>query len=277
MNYKMEELFPVVSELAVKYCGGESTSMTYEKAQTLIEAVLYCLHEYDAFCENGLMDKNISVKEQYKIGAELVLKKVGEIREIFNKISFQFEDFGVECLHDTVQKEIPEFLKWYDIRFCPQDTILTLDYPLLSDISSLTGADAVYEYIKAVQVEQQFLSLFDKNYVVSVLQRHSLKYQDMIENVCGMVLTNAIGRTAVRNPFDDTTLLHKDYVQMSQVFSGKSIADLEHIVKVFIEQITSRFYENSREMLAYLQCEARNAAVRIHTANQYGQLSRVFV
>ncbi len=277
MNYKMEELLPVVSQLALKYGGGESTSMTYEKAQTLMEAVLYCLHEYDSSCENGLIDKNISVKEQYKIGAEIVLKKAEEIKKIFNRLSFQLEDFGVKCLHDTVQKGIPEFLKWYDIRFCPQDTILTLDYPLLSDISSLTGADAVYEYIKAVQIEQQFLSLFDKGYVVSVLQRYSVKYQDMIENICGIVLTNAMGRIAVRKPFDDTKLLHKEYAWLSQIFSGKSVADLEHIVKGFIKEITIRFYENNSEMLAYLQCEAGNAAVRIYTANQYGQLSKVFV
>ncbi len=87
MNYKMEELLPVVSQLALKYGGGESTSMTYEKAQTLMEAVLYCLHEYDSSCENGLIDKNISVKEQYKIGAEIVLKKAEEIKKIFNRHS----------------------------------------------------------------------------------------------------------------------------------------------------------------------------------------------
>ena len=32
MNYEMEELLPVVAELANKYTGSESTSVTYEKA-----------------------------------------------------------------------------------------------------------------------------------------------------------------------------------------------------------------------------------------------------
>ena len=40
MDYKMEELLPVVSELAQKYTGYESTSITYEKAQMLMGAVL---------------------------------------------------------------------------------------------------------------------------------------------------------------------------------------------------------------------------------------------
>ena len=43
MDYQMEELLPIVSELAQKYAGFESTSITYEKAQSLMEAVIFCL------------------------------------------------------------------------------------------------------------------------------------------------------------------------------------------------------------------------------------------
>ena len=45
MEYELEELFPVVAELARKYTSGESTSITYERANHLMEAVLYCIHQ----------------------------------------------------------------------------------------------------------------------------------------------------------------------------------------------------------------------------------------
>ena len=57
------------------------------------------------------------------------------------------------CLRDTFMKGLPEFFKWYDIRFEPQNTILTLDYPLLKDISSYTGIDKIYEFIRSVHAE----------------------------------------------------------------------------------------------------------------------------
>lgn len=195
MDYQMEELLPVVSELAQKYAGYESTSITYEKAQSLMEAVLFCLNEYNTsyMNMNSLVYKDIPVTEQYNIGVKLLYEKVENIREIFNKISLQFEDFGVKCLYDTVQKGIPQFLKWYDIRFCPQDTILTLDYPLLIDLSSLSGADAVYEYIRAIRAEQIFLRALDRNYITSVLEIYDSEYREMIENICSIVLTNMIG------------------------------------------------------------------------------------
>ena len=242
MDYKMEELLPIVSELAQKYTGYESTSITYEKAQMLMGAVLYCLDEYSHSRANSLVYKNVSVKEQYHIGSNLILEKVDSIREIFNAVSFRFDDFGVKCLYDTVQKGIPQFLKWYDIEFCPQNTILTLDYPLLIDCNSLTGADAVYKYIQAIQIEQSFLSQFDRNYVISVLENYNSEYRNMLENICGIVLMNTVGHIAVKKPFHDAYFLYEEYFQLSEVFRGKSISDIENIVKNFIEEMVRRFY-----------------------------------
>ena len=277
MDYQMEELLPIVSELAQKYAGYESTSITYEKAQSLMEAVLFCLSEYNSSAKDSLVQKDISVKEQYSIGAKLLFEKVENIRKIFNEISFQFEDFGVKCLYDTVQKGIPQFLKWYDIKFCPQNTILTLDYPLLIDCSSLTGADAVYKYIWAIQTEQIFLGKFDRNYVMLVLEKYNSEYSDMIENICSIVLTDIIGHIAIKKPLNDIDFLYEEYLQLSKIFAGKSIPDIENVVKDLIKKIVSRFYENDMDMLEYLCYETNNIAVRIYTANQHEQLSKIFV
>ncbi len=277
MDYQMEELLPIVSELAQKYAGYESTSITYEKAQLLMEAVLFCLNEYNSSATDSLVQRDISVKEQYSIGAKLLFEKVENIRKIFNEISFQFEDFGVKCLYDTVQKGIPQFLKWYDIKFCPQNTILTLDYPLLIDCSFLTGADAVYKYIRAIQTEQIFLRKFDKNYVMLVLEKYNSEYSDMIENICSIVLTDIIGHIAIKKPLNDIDFLYEEYLQLSKIFAGKSISDIENVVKDLIKKIVSQFYENDMDMLEYLCYETNNIAVRIYTANQHEQLSKIFV
>lgn len=277
MDYQMEELLPIVSELAQKYAGYESTSITYEKAQSLMEAVLFCLSEYNSSAKDSLVQKDISVKEQYNIGAKLLSEKVENIRKIFNEISFQFEDFGVKCLYDTVQKGIPQFLKWYDIKFCPQNTILTLDYPLLIDCSSLAGADAVYKYIRAIQTEQIFLGRLDRNYVRLILEKYNPEYQNMIENICSIVLTNIIGHIAIKKSFHEIEFLNEEYLQLSKLFAGKSISDIENVIKTLIQKIVNQFYEGETDMLEYLCHETNNIAVRIYTANQYEQLNRVFV
>lgn len=279
MDYQMEELLPVVSALAQKYAGCESTSVTYEKAQSLMEAVLFCMNEYDNSFADSLVQRHISVREQYEKGAELLAEKVEDIRETFNEISLQFDDFGVRCLFDTVQKGIPHFLRWYDIKFCPQNTILTLDYPLLADYGSLTGADAVYQYVRAIRTEQIFLGRFDRNYVRQVLERYNPEYRDMIENVCGIVLTNMIGHMMLRKPLNEMGFTDEEYLRLSEEFAGKSISDIESAVKELIGKLVSQFYgyDTDMDMLAYLCHEANNIAARIYTADQYGRLNRVFV
>lgn len=50
-QYQMEELVPIVARLAEKYTGFASSSISYEKAQQLMAAVLYCIQEYESAAE----------------------------------------------------------------------------------------------------------------------------------------------------------------------------------------------------------------------------------
>ena len=69
--YTMEELVPVVGRLAEKYCAGESSSVTYEKAEQLMGAVLYCIHEVTKGKETQKEQKKKSEKGQKQ--AEVVM------------------------------------------------------------------------------------------------------------------------------------------------------------------------------------------------------------
>lgn len=45
MSNKIEAILPLVKELTEKYTGKASTSVTYEVAQQLMGAALYCINE----------------------------------------------------------------------------------------------------------------------------------------------------------------------------------------------------------------------------------------
>ncbi len=70
MDYKMEELIPVVSRLAEKYTAFEDSSVTYEKAEQLMEAVLYCIRELERSDENLIaVGKELcSAQQAYETG-----------------------------------------------------------------------------------------------------------------------------------------------------------------------------------------------------------------
>lgn len=278
MNYEMEELLPLVSELAQKYCGFESTSVTYETAQTLMGAVLYCLEEYHNAERGGLVGKNISIKEQYDTGLKLVYEKAEDIRKIFNELSSHFEDYGVRCLYDTVQKGIPQFLKWYDVKYHPQNTILTPDYPLLMDYSFLSGADAVYRYLSDIRTEQCFLKIFDKEYIVSVLKKYDSQYEYMVENICEIILTNMVGHVMIRKPIREMGFQSGEYLRLAEILEGKSVSDIKKITERTIGETVKRVSGNDADKAAeYLYHSVENIAVRIETAGRYHTLNKIFI
>lgn len=276
MDYEMEELFPIVTKLARKYAGFESTSVSYEKARMLMEAVIYCLDEYWSQA-SGTVSRDLSAEEQYALGAELVLDKAGRIREMYNEMSASFEDYGVKCLRDTVQKGIPEFLKRYDARFCPQDTILTLDYPVTVDLSSYSGADRVHGYLTAISAEQRFLGRFGTAYVISVLERYCSGYRDLYENIGEILLGNVLGHMFLQKPLAETEFEREELDRLSARFQALSVSETEREVEGGIREMVGKFYCNDPQVLEYLRSGAQNLAVRIDMAVRTGSADKVFL
>ena len=154
MEYEMEELITIVGRLAEKYNAHESTSMTYEKAEQLMEAILYCIHETEQFGDSFMVSAGtMPIQRMYEVGALYVEKKVKKALDLYNEMLPTFVYYGNRCLYDTFIKGMPEFFKWYDMRFEPQNTILTLDYPVMKDISGYTGIDKIYEFIVCIRLE----------------------------------------------------------------------------------------------------------------------------
>ena len=188
MNFSVEELLPVVGKLAEKYTGWESTSITYEKAEQLMEAVLYCIREMDGQKEGLVSQEKMSAEMAYELGYQCVVEKVKETLDLYHKILPDFSFYENRCLRDTFLKGIPEFFRWYDVKFEPQNTILTLDYPVLVDLSGCSGIDRIHKHLSCIHEEQKFLQRFPEEEVSHILSRYNKYHRDMVENLCEIVL-----------------------------------------------------------------------------------------
>lgn len=203
---QMEELLPIVGKLAQKYTAGESTSVTYEKAQQLMGAVLYCIHEAEGDNQNAPAEKQdmqteemdetgvverkeqgVSIEEMYETGVAKVVEKTKRALALYNEMLPEFDAYENRCLHDTFVKELPEFFKWYDAKFEPQNTVVMLDYPVREDLSDLEGIDKIEAYINCLNREQKFLSMFPRKEVIAILRNYSSEYRDMVENLGSIV------------------------------------------------------------------------------------------
>lgn len=192
-----EEILTILEKLMKAYTSAQSTSVSYETAQMLMEAIQYCIREYylekaeaggEQETEGLLTVENIPVTQLYKEGYEAVLNKVYRAKAIYERLILNFEDYGCRHYRDTILKEIPKFFLYYDPKFCPQNSVLTLDYPVEEDLKDLCGADRIYRYLQCVEREQEELSKLPGERVAACLGEICPKYEELfLDNILSTV------------------------------------------------------------------------------------------
>lgn len=267
MDYEMEELVPIVGKLAEKYTANESTSITYEKAEQLMGAILYCIHELKEINGNLLaLNEKIPAQKAYEIGAAYVKEKTEKALNLYNRIMPGFYHYESQCLYDTFAKGIPEFFKWYDVQFEPQNTILTLDYPVLKDISRYTGIDKIFVFIKCIGLEQKFLKSFPAGYVTNILFKIDRNWKESMDNICEIVFTYVIGHILTGKSLVESELEQTDYLYMQELFIQVDLEDIKKRLESALEIFIKNYYEDDRELLDYLSSAIGGIAVRLKNA-----------
>lgn len=191
--YEPEDLLPLAARLTKKYTGGESTSVTYETAQYLMEAVLYCINECGAERAVPMGTARPSAEQMYRQGSTILKEKVLRTHSVYMKCMETFCAYGNENYEATVTKAIPGFFAYYDPVLAPQETIITMDYPVLVPLHMFTGIDAIAPYVEYIAMEQRFLSQFPKKYVIDVLQNDRKGYERLFFNLGSVVAEDYFG------------------------------------------------------------------------------------
>lgn len=276
-DYSQEELVAIVAELAAQYSGYEHSSVTYERAQGFMEAVLYCINEGENAGGGTLPLRDASVRELYESGRRIVTEKVEKLRELYNELIPEFEDYGAACLGDTVGRGIPAFLQRYDVKFAPQETLLTLDYPVLKDLGAASGIDRVLNYMTCISVEQRFLGKFGTAYVTEILSAYDDDYGDLTENICEIVLGNLIGHMLADKPPESGGFDGAELENVQKMLQGKSEEALAREIAMLLQFFLERYYENGAVLAEYLKNDIPNITARIRCCVQNHCLDRIFL
>ena len=307
ISYEMDELLPIVAELSRKYTAGESTSLSYEKAQQLMEAVLYCIHEAektdraygsmtgsrlqeDYECtagsslreqsggatECGLMEKrcNRTAREMYQIGREAVLRKVKQTLEKYNQMLFTFCDYGNENLSDTVTVAIPGFFKFYDSLYAPQDTIITMDYPVLDRNFNLQGIDAVEEYLNAIHVEQMFLGKLPGDMVCGILQEFCRTYKKQFFNISTIVMRHILMNMLIGKRIG-TPAEQEDYHLAWRLIVEKGSQELQRLLLKELRILDRNQYSANGQLSRYFEHDIHEFVVQLKNVGNMKSLRNV--
>lgn len=240
MNNQMEQLLPVVSWLIDKFTSKESSSVPYETARRLMEAVIYCV---DAQSQYALVNAEDSwnARAAYDRGYEAVCRKVYEAKELYDLVIEHFIDYGCRNYRDTVINGMPAFFVNYDARFAPQDHLLTLDYPLLSGYPDERGVNMIMNYLQGISLEQRFLEYFASNAVSKLLEAVCPDYRTLyLDNICYLVLLTAVGCAAAGSNVRELHLTAGNYLEITEFFQRNDLDQTTWKVKKLIRLLITQ-------------------------------------
>lgn len=275
-GYQMEELLPVITWLARKYTGGESTSVTYEQARRLMEAVLYCIEEAGRGETQLTGGEKPSAFQMYEAGYRKVLMRTEKNREIYNTMILKFRSFGNENYRDTVEKGIPGFFRFYDARFAPQETILTMDYPVLDPVREETGIRAIEKYLEGICLEQKFLGKLPEAAVRRILTDFRRDYQKQFENLGRIVLRNILGRLLTGNMAEHSGP-EAACEKVRMILNGSDKASMEQLLAGILEKLIREEYEDDRQLFRYLSMDLKDFTTALYNGAEHHHLDRVLV
>lgn len=275
MEYALEELLPVVAELTRKYTSGESTSITYERANQLMEAVLYCIGQNQR--ENTLVSGvGISAKEAYRMGYKKVIEKVKRAQEKYNSMIFNFCAYDNENYYDTVTKALPGFFRYYDALFAPQDTIITMDYPTLCPIRDVSGIDAMEKYVECIDLEQKFMGVFPEKYVCGILRRFQKDYEKQFYNLCSIFYRHVLGCMLIGKKLG-TKKDQREYRKLEKIISRYPKEKLVTILDTLTCRMVREKWDKVPGLGDYLREDVSHFASDLILAVENDFLSRIVV
>lgn len=262
MKYSLEELLPIVTKLSEKYTSKESTSVTYETAEQLMEAIIYCLEEEGISQQHTIVDLSGTEPAEiaYQKGYERVLIKTAEAKKVFDEISLNFHFYRNHAYYDTIVKGMPAFFLYYDVRFNPQNHLLTLDYPTIKPLGDLCGIDAIYEYLNNIRYEQIFLNAFPENYILEVLEHYHNDYEELIINICEIVMQNVMMHMIVKKQITDKGSEKENQEIIKGFISGKSREKLEEELAELLQILIDSEYKENAELFNYLKWNMKDFA-----------------
>ncbi|HIU76286.1 MAG TPA: hypothetical protein IAC62_10415 [Candidatus Pelethocola excrementipullorum] len=274
--YKQEELLPIIQRLMERYTSKESSSVSYETANMLAEAVVYCIDEWIDSWSGQLTDGKTNLTLFYKKGYEAVIGKVKKAGTLYNEMMERFVDYGCRNYKETIAHGMPAFFLRYDPEFNPQNHMLTLDYPTLRQNYDSCGIDLIYEYLKDINLEKGFLEQFPAESIRGLLRRFQGHFKiPYMENLCNLVMLQAIGCIIAERPVSQLEL-DEDGLEMIQYqFEGSKEVEMEAELRNYIRILTSRIEGEDAE--TYFAHQAREYTIRIRQGIEGNCLEEMFL
>lgn len=281
------EIMNLLKDLIARYTKEESSSVTTDTAEGILNSVLYAIDMYlirfDS-PEEAIADlKALSIKEIYEKAVVLVNQCFEETKKLFNKVYRERLDIKLDAYNATLKDAIPAFLNKYGIIFESHNTMASIDYPLAVNIDdrSIRGVLFIKKYLEHMDIEDQFCNYFsieDIEKILSIFGR-SIKMEYRIEliNIFELVFNNSAFSTLAGKSSRKLAISKYDYQLISEQLTRLNSSMISLLINDTVKKMIAALNISNPDMLDYIDKYKDILIRRVINAVENDSLSSIII
>jgi hypothetical protein len=169
------------------------------------------------------------------------------------------------------------FFTSYDPDFEAHETPASIDYPLGNDRMNLTGIDYVQEYMRKLQLENEFCGHFPGEEIRCLLRGYDRQYRELLFNIYNLVFTNAVGCLLLGRDGIDLRISDLDRQSLQRGLSPLSANQLDSRVDAAVASLCEKLSAADVKKAQYLRASSVGLKARLKHALETGGLQRLFL
>ncbi|MGV8905440.1 MAG: DUF6179 domain-containing protein [Acetobacterium sp.] len=259
-----------------------SSSVKIEVAQTIMKSNLYTIGLYlKSFPEPDFaldVIKSEPLSKLYGLGRNMLNTKISVAGYLYHLVCKTKIQTINDSYNDTLGAEgIKGFFKDYHADYEAHETSGSIDYQLMRPITDLAGVEYIIQYLQNWHLENLFCSKFEPTIIHEVMCGYHNSYANLLVNIFGQVLQNALGCAMLHKKILDLNLDAFDIQKIGNDLKNETQESILEILKQNTAPIIENLEITKTSLKSYIWASLPEFASNIHFGIKNSTLEKVFV
>lgn len=281
MEYIQTQCITLLAKNTDRYNNGESSSVKIEVAETIMESNFYTIGIYlkslpdIASALNTV--KNDPISKLYQQGHRIINAKLNVAKHLYQLVCRTKLQSPNYTYNATIDEGIKSFFKQYNADYGAHETSTSIDYQLMNPVTDLAGVEYIIQYLKNLYMENSFCSKFDAAIIHEVMCGYDKGYKDLLVNIFGQVLQNALGCRILGKDILSLNILPVDIHQLKNIFINETNESIFLLLQQSAETVMKTLNIKSMSLNTYICASLPEIASRIQSAINTDTLQTIFL
>ncbi|MFL0248809.1 DUF6179 domain-containing protein [Clostridium neuense] len=251
------DIMNLLKDLILRYTKGESTSVTVETSESLINSILYAIDFYMLKMDSpeaAVMElKQKSIRQIYENGIELIRACIIDTKKLYGRIKRNKLRIELEPYNTTIE-EISCFFEEYNIVFGAHNGMGSIDYPLVFDDMTVRGVSYIKNYLEHLEIETEFCRLFSEEDINKILVGYEkmcrLSHNIELINIFEILINNSIFSVLCGNKARQLNITKYQFNKINEKL--KSVTNIDELINEAVNRVVYDLKIKNKFLIGYI-------------------------